>query len=359
MSRACGSCLRRAALLRAVAGHLDGVRGHIDEVLALGDRELIAAVGGRRRRELERCLARFDAGEGAQAARDAGLDPICRCDPCYPSRLLDLPSAPAVLYVAGELERFLAAVSERPVAIVGSRRASAYGVDTARSLARGLAAAGVTILSGMASGVDSAAHEGALAAKGATVAVLPGSPEEPYPRSRRRLHRQLTRTGAAISELPPATPVRRWALVARNRIIAALSAATVVVEAGTESGALLTARFARGAGRPVGAVPGRVTAPQAAGTNGLLADGARVVRGPQDVLDLLYGVGVRSAAADCRPVLDGDAREVLLAIAAGCDTADALAATKLAPTRALAGLAWLELSGYVRREPGGRFAVIA
>jgi DNA processing protein len=345
-------------LLSVLSGHLDAVRSEIDEALALADGELIAALGGRRRRELERRLSRAPSEPTLQAARRAGLQLICRCHPSYPTRLCELPSPPAVLYVAGELERFLAAVTEEPIAIVGARRASTYGLEAARSLARGLATAGVTVVSGMALGIDSAAHDGALSAGGPSVAVLPGSADNPYPRSRRRLYRRLTEAGAAISELPPGTPVRRWMFIARNRIIAGLSAAAVVVEATAASGALLTAAFARGLGRPVGAVPGRITSPQAAGTHGLLAEGARVVRGPQDVLDVLYGIGVRTAVIENRPELSADARDVLQALAGGCDTADALAAAQIAPGRALAALGWLELSGYIRREPGGRFAVI-
>lgn len=353
MKPACGECLRRASLLSALAGHLDAVRGRIDEVLALDDHELIAAVGGRRRRALEEQLFQMRS-----VPVQAGLELLCRCHPSYPVRLLELPSAPAVLFIAGELERFLAAVHEEPVAIVGARRATTYGLETARSLARGLAAAGLTVVSGMAVGIDASAHEGALSAGGPAVAVLPGPADDPYPRSRRSLYRQLTSAGAAISELPPGTPVRRWTFLARNRIIAALSAATVVVEAADRSGALLTAAFARRLGRPVGAVPGRVTTPQAAGANGLLSEGARIVRGAQDVLDLLYGVGARNVAAEHRPELTPAAAALLRAIAGGRDSADSLAATEAAPGRTLATLAWLELSGYVRREPGGRFAVI-
>jgi DNA protecting protein DprA len=358
MRPACGECLKRAWLLGAVSGHLDALRARIDAVLALGDRELIAAVGGRRRRDLERRLARARSAPALQAAREAGLELLCRCHPSYPPRLLELPSAPAVLYIAGERERFLAAVSEQPVAIVGARRTTTYGLDTARSLARSLAAAGLTVVSGMAVGIDAAAHEGALSAGGQAVAVLPGPADDPYPPSRRRLYRELTSAGAAISELPPGTPVRRWTFIARNRIIAALSAATVVVEAADRSGALVTAACARRLGRPVGAVPGRITTPQAVGTNGLLGDGARIVRGAQDVLDVLYGIGARTVTAEHRPELAAEARELLRAIAGGRDTSDSLAAAEITPGRTLATLAWLELSGYIRREPGGRFAVI-
>jgi DNA processing protein len=358
VSQACADCLRRARLLKLLAGHLDAARADIDEALVLADSELIAAVGGGRRRELERRLSRARPGPAIRSARAAGLELVCRCDPSYPPRLRELRSAPAVLHVAGGLERFLAAVAEEPVAIVGARRASSYGLDAARSLGRALAAAGLTVVSGMALGIDSAAHDGALSVPGPTVAILPGSADEPYPPSRRRLYRRLVKTGAAVSELPPRTPVRRWTFIARNRIVAALSAATVVVEADGGSGALTTAGFARELGRTVGAVPGRVTTPQATGTNGLLADGAQIVRGAQDVLDGLYGIGARTAAVEHRPELTAEAREVFRAVAAGSDTAEALAGAAIAPGRALAALAWLELSGYLRRQPGGRFAVI-
>lgn len=358
MSEACADCLRRAWLLRLLVGHLDVARADIDEALALADGELIAAVGGRRRRELERRLSRARPGPALRSARAARLELICRCDPRYPPRLLELRSPPAVLHVAGGLERFLAAVAEEPVAVVGARRASSYGLDVARSLGRALAAAGVTVISGMALGIDSAAHEGALSVQGPTVAILPGPADSPYPPSSRHLHRQLIKTAAAVSELPPGTPVRRWTFIARNRIVAAFSAATVVVEAAVGSGALTTAAFARELGRTVGAVPGRVTAPQSAGANGLLAEGARIVRGAQDVLDAVYGIGARTAAAEHRPELTTEAQEVFRAVAGGSDTAEALAGAAIAPGRALAALAWLELSGYVRRQPGGRFAVI-
>ena len=350
---ACAACLRRAWLLQALAGHLEAVRKEIHEVLALGDDELIAAVGGRRRRELERRLARHGAESALEAAQEANLHLICRCHESYPDRLRELIAPPAVLHIAGERERFLAAVADEPVAIVGTRRASGYGLESARSLGRGCSTAGVTVLSGMAAGIDAASHEGALSAGEPSVAVLPGSAEDPYPRSHRPLHRRLIRAGAAVSELPPGTPVRRWMFIARNRIIAALSAATVVVEATAGSGALVTAAVAEGLGRPVGAVPGRITAPQAEGTNALLADGAFVVRDAQDVLDAIYGIAVRSAAPERRPELTPDAREVLHAVASGAD-----GAAHLAPGRTLAALAWLELAGYIRRTPGGRFAAV-
>ena len=358
MSRACDRCLARPWLLGALSGHLDRQRAEIDELLVLGDDDLIAAVGGGLREELARQLDGFDAESVRWRAVDAGLEPICGCDPAYPWRLRQLSSAPTVLHVAGGLERFLTLASADPVSVVGARTASPYGTEVARSLGRGLASAGVTVLSGMALGIDSAAHDGALSGEGQTIAVLPGPADAPYPRSRQRLYRKLVSAGVAVSELPPGVPVRRWMFPARNRIIAALGAMTVVVEAGGRSGALLTAARARELGRPVGAVPGRVTSPQSVGPNRLLADDARVVRDPQDVLDALFGAGARVAARDARPELDAEASVLLRAIADGRDTAAALGRAGVAPDRGLAALASLELAGYIRRGPGGRFSVV-
>jgi DNA processing protein len=143
---------------------------------------------------------------------------------------------------------------------------------------------------------------------------------------------------------------------ARNRIIAGIAATTVVVEAGERSGALLTAAFARELGRPVGAVPGRITSPGASGPHELIASGARIVRGPEDVLEVL-GIGA-GAPIDSRPPLEPELRRLLSAIASGRDTTGALVHAGLAPEHGLAALASLELAGYVRREPGGRFAVL-
>jgi DNA processing protein len=161
-----------------------------------------------------------------------------------------------------------------------------------------------------------------------------------------------------VSELPPGTKAWRWAFPARNRIIAGLAAMTVVVEAAERSGALLTARFARALDRPIGAVPGRVTSSLATGPNELLAAGAHVVRGPQDVLDALFGAGARQATIDEKADLAPELRMLLAAIGDGHDTPAALALAGLAPEHGLAALASLELAGYVRRLAGGRFSVV-
>jgi DNA processing protein len=358
-SRACDRCLARSWLLGRLTGHLDVARERVFALLGLGCDELLAAVGGRDRARVAEQLADFDATRARAAALSAGLQPICGCDRGYPPAVAELPSAPGVLYVRGGLERFLAAVAAKPVALVGSRQASPYGTAVARSLGRSLGAAGITVISGLALGVDSAAHNGALDAGAATIAVMPGGADFAYPASRRSLHGRIGQTGAILSELPPGCRPRRWSFLARNRIIAGLSAMTVVIEARGGSGALLTAAVGRDLGRLTGAVPGRITSPLAAGANQLLAEGAVVVRGPQDVLDALYGAGERTLTArSLRPELSPELMSLLGEIGDGTDTVGGLAAVGYESDRALAALASLELAGYVRRGPGGRFTVM-
>jgi DNA processing protein len=386
MPGACDACVSRTWLVARMAGHIERARTRLEEVLRLEDDELIAAVGGRSRDRVREELAALDVGELRARSHAAGLETICRCDPDYPPALFALPAPPAVLHVAGGLGRLLELSATDPVAIVGSRRASDYGLDVARSLGRSVAVAGIPVVSGMALGIDSAAHAGALDVAGPTVAVLPGRADRPYPAGKRVLHRRIVAGGAAVSELGPGTSVWRWMFLARNRIIAALAAMTVVVEAGERSGAMVTARVAREIGRPVGAVPGRVTSPYAAGANALLASGACVVRGAQDVLDCVFGAGVRLAGAgggagaggaggadgavaggggggrgagaagrrDAPPEL----RPLLDAIAAGHETTAALDRAGFGPEQGLAALAALELGGFVRRGAGGRFSVV-
>jgi DNA processing protein len=357
MTEACDRHLARAWLLDRLSGNLDLVRARIDELLALDDLELIEAVGGDAAPRLRAALHGFDAERARAAADQGGIEAICQCDPAFPPGLRALPSAPGVLYVAGGLERCLELLREQPVAVVGARRASQYGLEVARSLGRGVACSGVTVISGMAAGIDSAAHEGALSVRGPTIAVMPSAANRPYPAAKRSLHRRLVELGAAVSELPPGAEIRRWMFPARNRLIAALSAMTVVVEARHRSGALVTARHAAALGRRVGAVPGRITSPQSGGPNGLLAVGAAVVRDAQDVLDALFGAGVRRAGAAPRAELEPEQERLLDAVASGHDTMDALARAGIEPAAALVALAALEIGGHIRREPGGRFGV--
>lgn len=355
----CAACLRRTWLVARLAGHIEIAwmrRRPLPALLALADDALVAALGGDERPRIEEEYARFDPQVAIAACAAHDVLALCRCDPRYPLRLHELPDPPAVLHVFGQRAGFERCAAQESVAIVGARRGSPYGLEQARGLGRGLAAAGLTVVSGMALGIDAAAHAGALEVDGATIAVLAGGPERPYPASKRRLHERIAATGAVLSELPPGTGARRWCFPARNRLIAALTRATVVVEAGERSGSLITASLATDLGRDVAAVPGLVTAPLAAGTNALIADGATLVRGAHDVLELLFGaagVVARTPAPDAG--LEPDLAALLNRVRGGQDTVAALVGEGCAVDATLAGLAQLELRGLLRRLAGGRY----
>jgi DNA processing protein len=360
---ACDSCLRRAWLVARLSAHIEHAwlgRRPLPDVLALPDGDLVEALAGGLLDQVRAEYERFDAALARRRCDERSIAAICRCNRRYPARLRDLRDAPAVLHVAGDVARFERWVAGDCVSIVGARRATPYGIERARALARGIASVGVCVVSGLALGVDSAAHLGALEAGGSTVAVLAGGPERAYPASKRHLHRRLIAAGAVVSEMPPGTVARRWGFPARNRIIAALSQLTVVVEAGARSGSLITAMQALDLGRDVAAVPGLVTSPLAAGANGLIADGARLVRGPEDVIELLFGAG----GPVLEPVgkvagLPEDLRELLERVGSGQDTVAALAGGETGVDAVLAGLAQLELRGLVRRVAGGRYAPLS
>ena len=273
----------------------------------------------------------------------------------YPRPLADLGEpAPPPLHGAGRREAVERLDPEATVTIVGARRASAYGLRVAEALGRDLALAGVTVVSGMARGIDAAAHRGALAAGGTTIAVLANGPDVVYPPLHRRLYAEILAAGAAISEYPPGTTPRSYFFPARNRIMAALGRAVVIVEASQPSGSLITAEVASRLGRTVGAVPGQVGARIAEGTNGLIKDGAHLIRDGRDVLDLLYGV--ECPRRHVGPALEPELREVLDAVESGATTVDRVIADASVGTReAAVALARLELLGYVAGGQLGSF----
>ena len=234
---------------------------------------------------------------------------MCRHSSVYPRALEQLADAPAVLFVMGRIERLGRLGDEPVVAIVGTRTPSPYGCEVAHSLGRGLGAAGVPVVSGLALGIDAIAHRGCLAGGGVPVAVLACGPDVVYPRRHRALHRQVREEGLVLSELPPGARPFRWSFPARNRIMAGLAQMTVVVEAADPSGSLITSDFARDLGRSVAAVPGHVTSRVARGTNGLLRDGAIPITRAEDVLDELFGAGARGVPpADGEPAEPADPR---------------------------------------------------
>jgi DNA processing protein len=349
---ACDACLRRTALIASLSGRLDVEwrrREVTARVLALPDRELLALGTA----TIARAYADFDAPRARETAERAGLHVVCGCDGGYPGRLRDLADPPAVLHVAGRLPE-----EQDAVAIVGARRATAYGLEVARSLGRGLSAAGVPVVSGLALGVDSASHTGALEAQGGVVAVLASGADVPYPSSKRQLYAEVVERGCVVSELPPGFGPVRWCFVARNRIIAALARVTIVVEAAKRSGSLTTADFTAELGRTVGAVPGRITCAQAAGTNGLIQSGAPPVLGVADVLDLLAdatGRPLPAPPAPARPRLDPRLARILEAVEQGRGAIGELASTQEEARAALAALSELEFRGLIRRDFGGRY----
>jgi DNA processing protein len=214
----------------------------------------------------------------------------------------------------------------------------------------------LTIVSGMALGIDSEAHRGALEAGGRTIAVLAGGPDLPYPPSGAALHRQIGERGLLLSEMPPAVEPSKWMFPARNRLIAALAGMTVVVQAGTRSGSLITARHATELWREVGAVPGEVGLFASRGANALIADGAALVSDAQDVLDRLSGVTGLPALRLTGPPLDSAPAAALDAVESGRVTGDAIAGEAgLKGASVAAALAQLELDGYVEVGRGGLY----
>lgn len=226
-------------------------------------------------------------------------------DPEWPSGVDDLGERrPFCLWVCGPLA--LGTTTERSVAVVGARASTSYGEHVAGDLAAGVCGRGITVVSGAAYGIDAFAHRGALADGGPTVAVLASGVDRPYPRGHCRLIERIAAEGLLVSEIPPGCAPTRWRFVLRNRLIAALTGATVVVEAALRSGTSITAREAGDLGRNVAAVPGPVTSPMSAGCHELLRDGAVCVTGADDVIELLSPSGEGVVGRRSTPAADHD-----------------------------------------------------
>jgi DNA processing protein len=285
----------------------------------------------------------------------------------YPPLLAEIPSAPPVLFVTGNP----AIVCQPQVAIVGSRNPSPDGVRNAHELARSLAAAGITVTSGLALGIDAAAHEGALAATGGTSVAVGGTgPDYVYPGSHRALAHRLANRGALVTEFVPGTPVRRENFPRRNRIISGLCLGTLVVEAAAQSGALITARLATEQGREVFAVPGSIHNPLARGCHALIRQGAKLVETAQDIVEELGSLaGSLLLSAQSAPNRSPSFSQPALATHpnAECQALlNCLGYHPIAPEALIqcSGLSaaaissvllMLELEGYVVPVPGGRY----
>jgi DNA processing protein len=271
-------------------------------------------------------------------------------DAAYPAALSAIVDPPPALWVRGNL----AALSGPAVAIVGSRAGSPYALTVAERLAADLAARGVVVVSGLARGVDSAAHRGALAAKGSTLAVLGSGADVIYPAEHESLARDIETDGAVMSELAPGTPPQKRFFPLRNRLISGLSRAVLIVEAGERSGSLITARCALDQGREVLAVPGNVLSGRNRGGHALLRDGAKIVESADDILEEL---GVPPLGRPGPIGSSGPEDPVLASLPAGesCDLDAISERTGLTSARLLPRLFELEMQGLVRRAGSGRF----
>lgn len=304
-------------------------------------------------------LADLDPGRDLAAVERRGGTLLVPGDPDWPRRLDDLgPAAPHVLWVLGEPS---APSAGRAAAVIGARAATAYGEHVGGEIAAGLGTAGVTVVSGGAYGIDATAHRAALAGGHSTVAVLAGGVDRFYPAGNARLLAAVVEAGALVSEVPPGAAPSRARFLQRNRLIAALAGATVVVEAAWRSGTLSTAAHATRLLRPVGAVPGPVTSALSAGCHRLLREGAAVcVTDAAEVLELLDEIG-REAPAELRRArqvrhdelddLEPDLRAVLevLPVRGGASVEGLARVAGLAPAQVRAALGRLELAGRVSR----------
>jgi DNA processing protein len=274
-------------------------------------------------------------------------------DERFPPLLLQTADPPLLLYVQGDP----AALNQRSLAMVGSRHATAQGLDNARAFAKALGEAGLLVVSGLALGIDGAAHDGALMAAAGTIAVVGTGLDRVYPRAHKALAHRIAGHGALVSEFAPGVPAIAAHFPQRNRIIAGLSLGTLVVEAALQSGSLITARLALEAGREVFAVPGSIHATQSKGCHALLKQGAKLVESAADVLEELRLAG-RPATAAASPAATAVAPADPLLDALGFEptTLDALLARTGWPTAELAArLLELELAGHVARLPGGLY----
>lgn len=298
----------------------------------------------------------LERAAGEQERLDAlGAHVITWSDTRYPARLRQIADPPLALFVLGQLN-----ADQPAVAIVGSRRATSYGRRVATELAEGLAGAGVAVVSGLATGIDGAAHRGALNAGGTTLAVMGTGLDQIYPVAHQRLADEIRATGALITEFPWGAPPLPYHFPQRNRIISGWSLGTIVVEAAERSGSLITARCANEQGRDVFAVPGPLGIAGHGGPHRLIQQGAKLITSVTDVLEeiapqLLSRVAAQQAA---RAMADLSAAEQRLVTALGddgCAVDDLIRTVGITPSEALETLLALELRGVIEQQPGKRF----
>lgn len=309
---------------------------------------------------VQREAARHGADAVLARAEAASVSILVQGEPEYPAPLLDLPDAPGLLFALGTT----ALAGGRRVGIVGTRHASPSGERIAHAMAAALVHAGAVVVSGMAFGIDAAAHRGALDGGGGTIAVLGGGVDVPYPPSHAALHGRIVASGLVLSEAAVGSRPAPGAFPRRNRLIAALSETLIVVEAGERSGALITARIALELGRNVAAVPGPIDSPRHVGSNRLLSDGAAFVGQVVDVLSIAgleptVSTPAIGPAAQRQPAEEDPAQlAILAAVLAGASDVDDLArSTRLSGRELAVAMTALELSGRLRVTPAGSVVV--
>lgn len=345
-----GSAERAMAATRR---ELRGVRGIGAELAGrIGE-----ARGTRARKETRRAMVRLAGAQGMALTID---------DPAYPPSFRKVHDPPYLLFASGDLE-----LLDRPgIAVVGTRSPTSYGRSAASQLSYELALGGLVVISGLARGIDSAAHQGALEAGGATIAVLGNGIDQLYPPENGPLFRTLRERGLLLSEFLPGETPKAGNFPRRNRLIAALSLAVLVVEMGHRSGAQHTIDYALGEGKEVLAVPGPISSAASQGTNQLIQDGARLISSAHDVLEELWGVGTAApslppraagpgaaSAVDAQiSLLEPNERQLLETLAEGpLHVQEIIATTRERSAAVLATLLQLELRGFISALPGSRY----
>lgn len=348
--------LHRVHRLGAVRfGLLDRAFPSMEEAWRAPAGALVAAgLDQRTAQEVVRAREETDPDAELERLAQAGVTALAQADPRYPSRLREIDDAPPVLYVKG----VWADVDEWSVAIVGTRRATAYGRMAAQEFARGLAANGITVVSGLARGVDTVSHRAALDAGGRTVAVLANGLDTVYPPENRRLAEEIAERGAVMSDYPLGTKPRAEFFPRRNRILSGVSLGTLVVEGDHDSGAMITARFATEQNREVFAVPGSIFSAQSKGPFGLIKDGATPVANAEDILEAL-NLSVAGKQLDfgrAAPPESAEERALMAALGREPQHIDAvMRRSGLAAATVSGTLALLELKGLVRDVGGMQF----
>ncbi|HXX83734.1 MAG TPA: DNA-processing protein DprA [Casimicrobiaceae bacterium] len=332
------------ALLKAFGGPAEILKASRATLAGVVARELAAAVErGPDQAALARALAWL---------HEPGHELIAWDDPAYPQALLSIADPPPVLYFQGRRE-----LLNRPsLAIVGSRNATPQGVETAEAFAAALSAAGLTIVSGLALGIDAAAHRGGLDGSGSSLAVVGTGIDRVYPAANRGLAQKLAEAGGLLSEFPIDTPPLPANFPRRNRVISGLARAVLVVEATLASGSLITARFAAEQGRDVLAIPGSIHSPFSKGSHRLIKEGAKLVETAQDVLEELGMPAARAASATASAAPQGKAERVWAALGHDPADVDTLSERSGLPADAVCvALVELELEGRVASLPGGLY----